>query len=143
MKTTPLEEITKRISGNGDVNDPKTPRPLLTLEEFFEGNGYVGSIGCNLTPTPSPTQFYDLLKTIRDRDDVADVLVQITMQDDPDSWPFSDTVWIITSATPEEVAEWFEERMRPDDMFHDWNDGQEREWYTVPSGMTPIGAWWD
>ena len=137
---TPIQQITERINRNGDVNNPQTPRPLLTLEEFFEGNDCVGSIGCNLTPTPSPAEFYDLLKKIRGRDDVADVLVEVTMHDDLNSWPFSDTVWIITTAAPGEVAEWFDECVRPDDLFHDWNDGQEREWYTVPTGMIPIGA---
>ncbi len=34
----PLERITQRVNRHGDVNDPATPRPLLTLAEFFEGN---------------------------------------------------------------------------------------------------------
>jgi len=45
---TPLERITERVNRHGDVNDASTPRPLLTLAEFFEGNDVVGSIGCNL-----------------------------------------------------------------------------------------------
>lgn len=40
---TPLERVTRRVSANGDVNDLATPRPLLTLEEFFEGNDASGS----------------------------------------------------------------------------------------------------
>jgi hypothetical protein len=35
---TPLERITERVNRNGDVDNAATPRPLLTLEEFFEGN---------------------------------------------------------------------------------------------------------
>src|SRR5215475_10089248 len=35
---TPLERITERVTRHGDVNEPTTPRPLLTLAEFFEGN---------------------------------------------------------------------------------------------------------
>jgi hypothetical protein len=101
---TPLERISQRVNRHGDVNDPDTPRPLLTLAEFFGGNEVVGSIGCNLIPTPTPAEFHLLLSRIAARRDVGDVRVEVTMFDDPD-WPFSDTVWIITSATAEEVAE--------------------------------------
>ena len=88
---TPLERITERVSRHGNVNDPATPRPMLTLAEFFEGNETIGSIGCNLIPTPPPAEFYTLLKGIAARADVADVRVQVTMFDDPE-WPFSDVV---------------------------------------------------
>jgi hypothetical protein len=100
---TPLERITERVSRNGDVNEAATPRPLLTLAEFFEGNDVDGSIGCNLNPPPTAAEFYELLKGIAARPGVADVRVQVTMFDAPE-WPFSDTVWVITSASPQEVA---------------------------------------
>jgi hypothetical protein len=87
---TPLQRITARV--NVAYNAPGTPEPLVTLEEFFDGNESAGSICCNLTPTPEPAEVYEVLKGIRSRSDVADVRVQITMFDDPDDWPFSDTV---------------------------------------------------
>lgn len=92
---TPLERITERVNRNGDVNDPNTARPLLTLTEFFSGNEVDGSIGCNLNPTASPSEFHELLAVISRRHDVAEVRVQVTMFDDPE-WPFTDTVWVIT-----------------------------------------------
>src|SRR5713226_1137979 len=98
---TPLERIMDRVNRRGDVNDAATPRPLLSLAEFFEGSDVVGSIGCKLTPTPEPSEFYALFQRIAARPEVADVLVQVTMFDAPE-WPFSDTVWIISSASPEE-----------------------------------------
>jgi hypothetical protein len=139
---TPLERITKRVNRNGDVNDPATPRPLLTLAEFFENNDVVGSIGCNLTPTPRPSEIYQLLKCIAARPEVADVRVQITMFDVPE-WPFSDTVLVITSAAPEEVADWFEEEVRPDECYHGWAEGYTFEPYSLPPGMHPVTCWWD
>jgi hypothetical protein len=139
---TPLERITERANRNGDVNDPETPLPLLSLAEFFEGNDVVGSIGCNLTPTPKPSEFYQLLKRVAARPDVADVRVQVTMFDGPE-WPFSDTVWIITSATPEEVRDWFEEVVRPDECWRGWTEGVTFEPCSVPPGMDPVACWWD
>jgi hypothetical protein len=139
---TPLERITERVSRNGDVDEASTPRPLLTLTEFFDGNDVDGSIGCNLTPTPTAAEFYALLKGIASRPDVADVRVQITMFDMPE-WPFSDTVWIITNATPDEVAGWFSEAVRPDECHAGWQDGVAIEPCPVPAGMTPVMCWWD
>jgi hypothetical protein len=39
---TPLERVTARVSRQGDVNKLSTPRQLLTLEEFFDGNDVGG-----------------------------------------------------------------------------------------------------
>lgn len=139
---TPLERITERVSRHGDVNDAVTPRPLLTLAEFFDGNDVDGTIGCNLNPPPSPAEFYELLKGIAARPGVADVRVQVTMFDAPE-WPFSDTVWVITSASPKEVASWFDESVRPDECISGWQDGVAVEPCAVPAGMKPIMCWWD
>ena len=42
MIMPPLERITQLVNINGDVNDPDTLRPLLSLEDFFSGNNIVG-----------------------------------------------------------------------------------------------------
>ena len=139
---TPLKRITERVNRHGDVNDPATMRPLLTLAEFFEGNESVGSIGCNLSPVPTPSEFHKLLSRIAARPDVADVRVEITMFDDPE-WPFSDTVWVITSANPKEVSTWFEENVQPDQCKKGWTEGIRFEPCEVPPGMTPVACWWD
>jgi hypothetical protein len=139
---TPLDRITERVTRHGDVNDPTTPRPLLTLAEFFEGNETVGSIGCNLVPTPTPAQFYELFKHIAARVDVAAVRVQVSMFDDPE-WPFSDVVWIITSASPQAVVEWFEDAVRPDDCAVGWPERVAMEPCPIPAGMQPVACVWD
>lgn len=140
---TPLERITERVRRHGDPNVAETPRPLLTLAEFFEGNFYTGSIGCNLNPTPEPAEFRSLLQEIASRPEVADVRVQITMFDDPEGWPFSDTVWVITRASPEEVASWFGGDVRPDDCWRGWTEGTKFEACSVPAGTSPVACWWD
>jgi hypothetical protein len=95
-----LESLKLRINRNGDVNDLNVPRPIVTLEEFFEGNEDFGSIGYNFYPDqPAPPEFYELFQRIRERPDVANVLVEVSMQEMPDEWPSTDTVWILTSKT--------------------------------------------
>jgi len=138
-----LQRITERVSRNGPPDDVDTPRPLLTIDEFFDGNASTGSIGCNLWPnTPSPGAFYDLFKRILARVDVKDIRVQVTTFDDPE-WPFSDTVYIMTTASPEEVAAWFDAGFAPDEVFEGFNPDETYEEYVVPDGVRPIGCWWD
>jgi hypothetical protein len=139
----PLERITERVNRLGDPNNPSSPRPLLTLAEFFEGNNVVGSIGCNLLPTPTPTQFHAVLSAIAARPEVRDVRVQVTMFDNPDEWPFSDTVWVITSADAATVRSWFSEAMAPDEVGEGWVQGVGYEDYPLPAGTKPVSCCWD
>jgi hypothetical protein len=139
----PLERITERVNRLGDPNNPSSPRPLLTLAEFFEGNNVVGSIGCNLLPTPTPAQFHAVLSAIAARPEVRDVRVQVTMFDNPDEWPFSDTVWVITSADAATVRSWFSEAMAPDEVGEGWVKGVTYEEYPLPAGIKPISCFWD
>lgn len=136
-----LERIAERVHRLGDPDDPQTPRPLLAIDEFFEGNTVVGSIGCNLAGEPSPEMFYAALQAIAHRPDVEDIRVQITAFDDPD-WPYSDIVYVMTSSAPEEVATWFPQELRPDETWEGFVD-QPYEPYAVPPGMKPIACWWD
>ena len=138
---TPLERITERVTRLGHPDAKCTPRPLLTLAEFFEGNNELGSIGCNLLPTPEPQAFYELFRVIAQRSCVADVRVQITQFDTPE-WPFSDTVYVMTTASAEEVMEWFPGPMKPDETWQGFAE-QAYEPYMVPYGMHPIACWWD
>ncbi|HJT97975.1 MAG TPA: hypothetical protein VJ696_06635 [Rhodanobacteraceae bacterium] len=138
-----LQRITERVNRNGDPNDPATPRPLLTVAEFFDGNTDTGSIGCNLWPnTPEPAVFRALFERIAARDDVRDVRIQITDFDGPE-WPFTDTVYIMTSATQDDVASWFDESVRPDEFWEGFHPDCAYEPYVVPAGVRPIACWWD
>jgi len=138
---TPLERITERVTRLGHPDAKETPTPLLSIEEFFEGNEVTGCIGCNLEGQPSPARFYALFKTIAARPEVKDIRVQVSMFDDP-VWPFSDMVFIMTSASPSEVETWFPESLRPDEVSAGFRD-LRYEPYEIPAGTQPIGCWWD
>ncbi len=135
----PRAALLQRI---GDINDFDRPRPLVSLELFFEGNEDYGSIGYNLPDPPEPRDFYDLLKELRDRDDVHDVLIEVKDLEDPDGWPSTDTIWFITRASPDDVRQWFPERLDPDDVIIGF-DQQQVEPYEVPAGHEAIAAWYD
>jgi hypothetical protein len=141
---TPLQRVTERVLRNGNPQTPGVPAPLLTLEEFFEGNDLIGSIGCNLATQPQPSDFYDLLKQLRVRRDVSDIRVEITCVDHPGAdWPFSDTVWIMTDAKADTVAAWFPQELAPNLAHEGWNPGMRYEQVPVLDGHRPISVWWD
>ncbi len=141
---TPLDLLVARINRGGRINDPTTPRPLVTLEEFFEGNSDYSSIGYNFhIDQPLPAEFYELFKQIRARSEVGNVRIQVSQHEDPEGWPSTDTVWIITRASPEDVADWLGERFRADELIVGWPDAWPVETYSIPPGMQAIGAWWD
>jgi hypothetical protein len=138
---SPPQSLITRVNGNGPIEQPSVPRPLLTLEEFFEGNDDPGSIGCNL-PDAHPREFFDVLRRLWDRPDVADVRVEIRSWDDPEEWPFSDTVWVITSLSPQDIQKHLGKRLHADNVVVGWPDYPVEE-VEVPDGMKPLGAWWD
>ena len=139
---THLERITALVWRNGDPDDPETMRPLLTLDEFFEGNDVIGSIGCNLEGSPHPSQIESVLQAIQAKDGVEAVYVLITAFDDPD-WPFSDAVRVVTAHDADTVLSWFPEALAPDEVWEDPHSGADIEPLSVPSGMRIVGAWWD
>jgi len=121
-----------------------TPFPLVSLEDFFQGNNDEGSIGCNLLEHPGLDLFYKLLKGIRNRNDVQDVVVAIieVEEDFPDMWPFSDHVYIITSASQPEVEEWLRD-LQPNEVNEGWVHEKPPYAPEILPGYHIYHAWWD
>ncbi|HWB13828.1 MAG TPA: hypothetical protein VFE62_24635 [Gemmataceae bacterium] len=137
----PRSALLKRI---GDVNNPARPKPLVSLELFFEGNNDPGSIGYNLPEPPEPRVFYELLKRLRNRTDVHDVLIEVKDIEDPEGWPSTDTIWFITTAPSTEVRRWFPDSLAPDETIEGFSRSAERiEPYDIPNGYQAIAAWYD
>jgi hypothetical protein len=125
--------------------------PLITLEEFFEGNRDEGSIGCNLWTHPGIDTFYRILREVRAREDVQDVLVGITdlnefatpeETDQMAEWPFSDVLYIVTSA-PVAVVEPLLAALEPDEVFPQEETPYERDFPALKEGYQVLVAWWD
>ena len=121
------------------------PLPAVSLEDFFNGNDDEGSIGCNLVEHPGPQFFFERLKEIRARDDVQDVLVEVNEVEEGDEtmWPFSDRIYILTSAAKDEVADWVVPLMA-DEVEEGFAFDMSPE--PVPQlreGMKVYGVWWD
>jgi hypothetical protein len=70
-------------------------KPIIDIDDFFDGNEDAGSIGCNLDMHPGIGVFRDILCGLKKENGVKEVLALVT-EIDPgeDSWPFADTVYI-------------------------------------------------
>ena len=82
-----------------------------------------------------------MLLEISKRSDVKDIRIQISAFDDPD-WPFTDTIYIMTSAPEADVVSWFPVQLKPDDFWEGFVD-QAYEPYDIPQDSRPVAIWWD
>jgi hypothetical protein len=131
-------------AGKGPPTYAQESLPVVSLEDFFEGNQDYGSIGCNLMEHPSPQVFFEHLLSIRARPDVQDVLVEISEveEDNPNRWPFSERVYILTSTSAEQVAEWMA-LLKPDEIERGYLLGKPSAAPRLQEGMEVYAAWWD
>lgn len=67
---------------------------VVTVDEFFDGNDDLASIGCNLPEHPGLSVFWKTLKSLSIRPDVREVWMEIYDADEGD-WPFSETVFVV------------------------------------------------
>jgi hypothetical protein len=88
--------------------------PVVPLDLFFDGNDDEASFAPNLEPHPGIDRFRSVLRSIRERPDVSDLLVQIDEVLSPDEWPYASAVYVITSAPASDVREWAAE-LEPDE----------------------------
>ena len=118
--------------------------PVVTLEAFFVGNDDPGSIGCNLSDHPGTDEFYRVLRSVRTRPDVQDILIEIyeVDEDDLELWPFSERVYIFTSASQAEVEGWVAP-LQPDEVAEGWRDGIPDAAPDLECGIKVYGVWWD
>ena len=142
MDTEKREKLIEKIKEQGL---PLTDRPLglVSVEDFFTGNDDVGSIGCNLSCHPGVEFFVCVFESIRTKDPVQDVLVEVNeVVEDDHTWPFSDTVYILTRASIEDVRSWVAP-LQPDDISEGWAHGVPPGAPRLLKGVRVYAVWWD
>ncbi len=115
------------------------PPPVVTLEEFFEGNPDPRSIAPNLDGEPGLEFFFERLKALRSREDVRDVFVNIYDRSslifgDEEGWPMAQNVHVLTSA-PEAVVETWADALHADGAVEGWPYGRASAAPTEPEGF--------
>lgn len=142
MNLANRQSLVEKIKLQGFPN-PQQPLPVVSLEEFFLGNDDPGSIGCNLLDHPGIDYFYQLLGNLRQKSEVQDVLVEIyDLEEEGDAWPFSERVYLLTSASQPQVEEWVAP-LQPDEVNEGWMFGLPPAAPALESGMSVFSIWWD
>jgi hypothetical protein len=138
----PPNELVEKIRALRDFKDHAAPDPIVSLEEFFTGNEDLGSIGCNLTKHPGRGAFYAELKAIRGKPDVQDVFVAIHELNEETVWPYSECVYILTSARAEEVTQWMK-KLQPSEVSEGWLYKKPPNAPSLKDGIRVVSCWWD
>ena len=140
--TDDLERLRTRIDELGGQD----AHPVVPLEVFFTGNDDMASIGPNLDPHPGVQHFHRVLRAIRDRSDVSDVVLQVSeVLEGEDEWPFVEAAYVITSASPEDVHELAAD-LHPDPPEPDatWlYDSPPPGAPPIPAGQRVVTLYWD
>lgn len=145
-----VERMGEPIDGLLGVIAPKV-RPLVTIEQYFKGSNGLASLWDNNGGPPAGVDEVRFWKSLRDQEDVWDVLFSIAQFefmkepfDAPWAWVNADHVVIITTAAPDDVLARFPEGRVPEFMNDQWADsGEFSERVFVPSGMKPLWFWYD
>lgn len=118
------------------------PEPqIVPIDVFFDGNDDLGSIGCNLLEHPGIEAFRATFARIAARADVESIYAQIAELDPgEDSWPFTDTVLVFGTISPEDLAAELA-ALEPDEV------GTAEEFDMPPTShgqaAPALVAWWD
>jgi len=118
--------------------------PIVCLEEFFDGNDDSWSIAANLDPHPTADRIYRILGIIRSKVEVQDILIGIQMVE-AGNWPYSDILFVITSAKIETIQGWVSD-LRPDALEFCEPSSDSFLPYPYPelnSDMRVAYIWWD
>lgn len=121
------------------------PEPqLIGIDEFFDGNDDIGSIGCNLIEHPGVEAFRTKLGNVARRADVEAVYVQIAELDPgEDSWPFADMVLIVGTLPVADLEAELAE-LEPDEVGTSDEFSVPESLYGRNAKKLPVlAAWWD
>jgi hypothetical protein len=115
---------------------------VVPIDQFFDGNDDIASIGCNLIEHPGIEGFRSIFEALRQRPDVEAIYAQIAELDPgEDFWPFTDTVFVVGSISRKELRS-IVRHLEPDDV-------EPGENFNLPQAIRDrhagpiLGIWWD
>ena len=138
------QTLIDRVLEQRALDSYEGPAPVVSVEEFFDGNDDLGSIGCNLDDHPGVAVFRSVLDAVKLRDEVQEVLIEVSEVEpgDESMWPFSERVYVLTTASPAEVSAWLNQ-LEPSEVAEGWFQGAPPAAPALSPGFRPIAAWWD
>lgn len=114
------------------------PMPLVTIEEFFDGNSDHGSFQGAALPNAEAA-----LGAIRARADVADVRLGITQWEGPSTWPLAEYIHVVTTASTDAVKGWLADAGVHVSETGSGDGHRESEVVDAPDGYHTVWAWID
>ena len=138
-KTALIEHIKQRqISNEGEI--------LLSPDLCFDGYDDDHCTVCANVGPFSTSRFAARLREIRQRRDVSGVFIRFYDYADAlefeDSWIGSDSVYIITSASPDAVREWFSD-FEVSEVWEETDPTKFSDASEIPDGSCLVAVWWD
>ena len=119
------------------------PEPeVVSIDQFFDGNDDIVSIGCNLIEHPGIEAFQSTFEALGQRPDV-EAIYAVIVELDPgeELWPFTDTIFVVGSIPLEELRSTVR-HLEPDDV-------EPGENFSIPQAIRDryvgqiLGIWWD
>ncbi len=141
QETRRIMDHSKCIVLKAGLSEQPEPQ-IISIEQFFDGNDDLGSIGCNLVEHPGLDVFRNILTGLLQRPDVQAVYAQISELDPGDDcWPFTDTI-LVAGTIPTEDLRATVSALEPDEI------GTAEEFGVSPSIATKhsspvLAIWWD
>ncbi len=120
---------------------------LLSPEAYFDGYDAPQCAICANNRTPIPTSvFAGRLRELQQRPEVAGIFIRFYEYTDAmefdDAWIGSDTVYLLTSAAPGTVRQWFAD-FEVSDVWVEEDLTCFPDVPEVPDGFHLVAAWWD
>jgi hypothetical protein len=141
------EEKKKLIGWIDSIGHSYDTELAIPLHLYFNGNDEKCCIiTCNTIRAGSAEEFYTRLKEIERRTDVNSVWIRFYDYDDAlkfdDCWINSDGIWIVTTASKEDVMDWLDD-FEPTESYYEDDFSSYRNPPEIPTGFKMVGISWD
>jgi len=122
------------------------PQVIVTLENFFDGTpdpNYTNFAANAATACFGDSEFYELFKSFREKDEVQDVWIELTEYDPNEyEYPYSEVCYISTTANEDEIMQWFGDVAFPSEISI-CEDVKQEGLPAINEGYTLFHCWWD